>query len=555
MSDSESFDIINEQSVSEDAFDDNNDSEASDDEYNPFPNGAANKYQDEIDKEIEDNLAEEDEQEQKAKKARGVRTAKPTKAKPKQTQPKAKNIKAQAITLDLEDEKAKVVVPKLAEFSKSPCVNAIKWLLEFAHKDIVKPKHNIRDNKSIDVENITHEEFNDKQFMTNLYNKFVASYKIKQAFRNNLDKGTISKNKEGSLCLKNGKNVVMSTSEQDNKAIAEFDKLIKDIHYNINFSKIKDSKDANDTDLSLLLEFIKLDINKTSNAYNLVSKYKNIIDFEGFGFIYSDVPYKEDEPSKAEVVSNYHELFTSVIYSHPSQVFIRRNGIIKDNDLFDMQFIKTAVGNTLGNIKKSENDTDLLRTLTDMFKTKQYLDIIFKCFAPNNILNKVMTRLFETKSFKELLDDELSEVCFLFSPYTFYCDEFDKLITEKKGSKQPIVNSTLLNRRKAMCLIMSSDDKFVSKSNNYWTGVLSDEQVIVNNWFKTDTDEEKEAKKKEKQTTKKQPKQTKKKEKQSEDVDDEHLESVSSVKSTSSKKSSSSRGKPRKALSSDEEDI
>ena len=566
-SDSEAFNLIDGEEVSDTIFDNENtvdtldtqdktieDSEASDPEWNPYTDGTADKYKDEIDQEIDNNLEEEEQEEKPKTKPKQTAKKQQSKAKPKQTQAKKKVIKKTVETLDLEEEKEKVEVPSLSDFSKSSCIKAIKWLLEFAHKDTVKPKHNIRDNKNIEVDNITNKHFDNKKFMTDLYNKFVESYKIKQSFRNNIDKGIISKNKEGCLCLKNGKNIIMTTSKEDNKAINEFDKMIKDIHYNINFSKIKDTKESSEIDLSLLLDFIKLDINKSSNAFNLASKYKNIIDFEGFGYIYDDIAYKEDEPTDYEVTSHYHELFTSLIYTHPSQVFIRRNGIIKNNNLFDNQFIKSVIAKTLNNIKKSNNDTDLLRAIADILKIKQFNQILFNCYNPNIILNKVLLRLFETKNFKELLDNELKEISFLFSPYMFYSAEFEKLINSKQNSRQPIIASTLINRRKSMGLVMSGIDKFIVKSNNYWTGVLNDEeQSIENYWFRTETDEEKETKKQTKQTTKKQ--QSKQASAKHSEAEEEKLESSASVKSISSRKSTSSRGKPRKQLDSDEEDI
>ena len=415
--------------------------------------------------------------------------------------------------------KEQIKVPNKKQFYSSPVMNAIKWMVDNLHKEVGEKgliKRNPKDKSETVVKNISSKDF-DKEFGNEYYKAFVKSYVIKAALRKILSKHEDARisidNKTKTLKIADKKDTFINlvNYSEDINDIEEFNKLTKDIYYNINKNKLtinkieaKDSKKVDD--YKLLLEFLELENNEGINAYNIAKSknYKHLVDFVEFDFIYYDSEhdiskvineeefiesYAEKEENKI-ITKKYRQLFDENILKQPFNVFDNRIAILKNNDFIDENRYEELIKDVSEKCEESKNEN--IQRLGTIMTKQTYINIVDKCYIPNKFMLRVFTKLFNSSMFIEALTKEFASIAFIFGPY--YCDipgihapdnvkKFEDIKEENNNKKKQKI--LYKNFRKKIFSEITYISESLDKENGIWTALI--ETDIENNfWLSSD---------------------------------------------------------------------
>lgn len=417
--------------------------------------------------------------------------------------------------------KEQIKVPNKKQFYSSPVMNAIKWMVDNLHKEVGEKgliKRNPKDKSETVVKNISSKDF-DKEFGNEYYKAFAKSYVIKAALRNVLSKHKDARisidNKTKTLKIADKKDTFINlvNYSEDINDIEEFNKLTKDIYYNINKNKLtinkieaKDSKKVDD--YKLLLEFLELENNEGINAYNIAKSknYKHLVDFVEFDFIYYDSEhditktineeefiesFAEKEEGKI-ITKKYRQLFDENVLKQPFNVFDNRIAILKNNDFIDESKYEELIKDVSEKCEESENEN--IQRLGTIMTKQTYINIVKECYIPNKFMLRVFTKLFNSSMFIEALTKEFAPIAFIFGPY--YCDipgihttdnakKFEDIKKENNNKKKQ--KTLYRNFRKKIFSEITYISESLDKENGIWTALI--ENDIKNNfWLSSDAE-------------------------------------------------------------------
>ena len=379
----------------------------------------------------------------------------------------------------------KTTPPTIQEFSKSTVIQTFAWFIKNIPKEnpgqiMINTKEKIK----IDVPKITIKEF--PKFVKELYPLFCYVYKVNRflkEIRTNYSMLTITlKGRK----VKQGNTVVFELpAEEFDNNLKEYKRQLLYLQKNIDFSAINGDK---------VFQFLELKINSTSNAYEWSEG-----DFDKFCFTYQDdEEYLHEPMTNEEKIKAYHEIFTKNIIGKPAEIFKRRETFLEtvEDDL-----LEEDRENTLKDIEKfdfenipeksREEVKKYLETFAYMLKTETFRNIIFKCYTPNNILEKVLVKFFNSKHFLSILDNGINRLSYLFTPRCFWSNSFGTLA-------KPHEKKVLANRRKSFIgILMTMDDATLLKNNSWWTYFVNPPETSPENiWEITNDDIIREDKKK-----------------------------------------------------------
>lgn len=466
---------------------------------------------------------EDNEQEQKKEQPKEEKKEK----QKKQTTPQNDKISGE----EWEEMKQNVKVPSKETFYKSPVMVAIKWMLDNIHKDVNEKgltKRNPATKTETKVQNFTSKDFNGK-FATTYYEAFIKSYRIKEALRtyyaeNNAEDNVIkfandSKTKQLKMICAKGKNkctfISLSNYPQDIEDIKAFDKLTKDIYYNINYNKLNvektqagtnsKGKPVNVDNYDKILEFLSLDNFNSLNAYDLMKtvNVKHVVDFEDFGYIYfDDKDYENDTICGDEIIATlpvdeeeaiinkkYRKLFDDETLKDPYKVFENRIAIFNNNDALSYEQYEDQLNRVANNCEQTDNEN--LNKIINVMMKQAYVNIVRKLYIPNKFITRALSKLFKSKIFIEAIKREFAPINYIFSPY---CCDINGIhrkdmrakylgiqkIADDKGedtikTRYAIFRKTLFNE------IIDETDS-LNKKNNAWTALV-DYDASDNFWL------------------------------------------------------------------------
>ena len=470
-------------------------------------------------------LDETEDNEQEQKKEQPKEEKKEKQKKP--TTPQKDKISGE----EWEEMKQNVKIPSKETFYKSPVMIAIKWMLDNIHKDVNEKgltKRNPATKTETKVQNFTSKDFNGK-FATTYYEAFVKSYRIKEALRtyyteNNSEDNVIkfandSKTKQLKMICAKGKNkctfISLSNYPQDIEDIKAFDKLTKDIYYNINYNKLNvektqagtnsKGKPVNIDNYDKILEFLNLDNFNSLNAYDLMKtiNVKHVVDFEDFGYIYfDDKDYENDTICGDEIVATlpeaeeeaiinkkYRKLFDDETLKDPYKVFENRIAIFNNNEALSYEQYEDQLNKVANNCEQSDNE-NLTKIINIMMK-QAYINIVRKLYIPNKFITRALSKLFKSKVFIEAIKHEFAPINYIFSPYC--CDIKNvhrkdirtkylsiQTIATKDGEEK--IKTRYATFRKMLFNEIIDETDSLNKKNNAWTALV-DYDASDNFWL------------------------------------------------------------------------
>ena len=378
-------------------------------------------------------------------------------------------------------------VPTIQEFVKSNMITTITWLLKNCKREklgtIMKGK-----NERVDITNITPDVF--KTMVKTLYSEFAYVYKVR-AFGNLVSQSypDFKLVKDG-MRLRRGNLTVFDIDEEETfkQHMKSFKSSAIELFKNVDISKIS---------LDKILEFVKLPINTTSNAY---STGKHDIDKFEYSYDNNDVSQSDFAIDEAHKISMYHELFTKTNMNKPAAVFARRacfvelltDDVIENNIAQCLHELDTVdINSVLNGVKTTVVEEDV-RLVVDIMRylltTDTFKNIMFRGWKPNPLVNEVFTNLFKSKAFGLVFENCLWPISYLFSSYCFWNDDLDKFIATKVGQ-------SLANRRKLMVnYLLTTDDVALLANNSWWVNIAIIPDCLhgkENQWLTTNKDIEK----------------------------------------------------------------
>ncbi len=470
-------------------------------------------------------LDETEDNEQEQKKEQPKEEKKEKQKKP--TTPQKDKISGE----EWEEMKQNVNIPSKETFYKSSVMVAIKWMLDNIHKDVNEKgltKRNPATKTETKVQNFTSKDFNGK-FATTYYEAFIKSYRIKEALRtyyaeNNSEDNVIkfandSKTKQLKMICAKGKNkctfISLSNYPQDIEDIKAFDKLTKDIYYNINYNKLNiektqagtnsKGKPVNIDNYDKILEFLNLDNFNSLNAYDLMKtvNVKHVVDFEDFGYIYfDDKDYENDIICGDEIIATlpkaeedaiinkkYRKLFDDETLKDPYKVFENRIAIFNNNDALSYEQYEDQLNKVANNCKQTDNEN--LTKIINIIMKQVYINIIRKLYIPNKFITRALSKLFKSKVFIEAIKNEFAPINYIFSPY---CCDIKNVHRKDMRSKYLAIqkiaddkgDDTIKTRyatfRKTLFNEIIDETDSLNKKNNAWTALV-DYDVSDNFWL------------------------------------------------------------------------
>lgn len=418
----------------------------------------------------------------------------------KQPRPtKAKTIPVQQ-NVDFKQMFNNIQSPAVADFVKHPIVSTIMWLLKNCKREKLGT---IMENKTErrQIKDITPDVF--KTMIKQLYTDFCFIYRVKQFV--NIVKTTYPEyklNKDGwRVRLGNRFSCDIDDEQHFKQVSSSYKSTIGEIFRNIDLSSIT---------LDKILEFIRLPINQTSNAYKLSTS-----EFDKFGYQFDnkdDITFDDFGIDENIKTTMYHELFLKTNISKPANVFTRRAAFVEhldeetisENINESIEELSKVDSSTLDDNPKSKidkHDVDtVVAIMSFMLNSETFKNILFKGFTPNVILGDMLNKLFKCKAFELVLNNCLWSISYLFTPWCFWNDGLAKFI-------QPKQTQTLINRRKLMLsYLMTNDDVSQLKNNSWWLNIVVNPECLhdkQNIWFTTNEDIVKEQKRLLQQQTKK----------------------------------------------------
>ena len=382
----------------------------------------------------------------------------------------------------------KTELPSIQDFSKSTVIQTFAWFIKNIPKD--NPGQimiNTKEKSRQDIPKITIKDF--PKFIKEIYPRFCYIYKLNKflkEIKTNYPALTITL--KGRKIKSGNKQIFELDQKEFDENLKEYKRQLLYLHKNIDFTAIKDEK---------MFQYLRLNINTTSNAYEWGNG-----DFDRFGFMYEDdEDYRLESMTNEEKTKQYHELFTKNIIGKPAEIFKRRETFL---DTIEESLLEEYRELTLKQIEEFDNSNiptkaqeevdKYLETFAYMLKTETFRNIIFKCYKPNNILEKILVKFFNSKSFLHILDNGVNQISYLFTPRSFWSKPFNALA-------KPHEKKTLINRRKSLIeVLMAMDEASLLKNNSWWTSFVnnSEDDLPENPWEETTKDK---AKKEKKQTT------------------------------------------------------